>query len=77
MSFRHVVDAADGLQILTVAANILNNQSRTADNVWSSSLGVGLGAINFQRKSQHPGKHLKSRVFNKTFGRPKEEKRET
>jgi len=29
-----------------VAANILNKQSRTADNGWSSSLGVGRGADN-------------------------------
>jgi hypothetical protein len=29
-----------------VAENILNKQSRTADNVWSSSLGVGVGANN-------------------------------
>ena len=29
-----------------VAVNILNEQSRTADKVWSSSLGVGRGANN-------------------------------
>jgi hypothetical protein len=29
-----------------VAANILNKQSRTADEGWSSSLGVGRGANN-------------------------------
>jgi hypothetical protein len=27
-----------------VAANILNEQSRTADNEWSSGLGAGRGA---------------------------------
>ena len=32
--------------IWRVAANILNNQSRTTDKGWSSSLGVGLGANN-------------------------------
>jgi len=32
--------------IWRVAANILNKQSRTADEVWSSSLGVGRGANN-------------------------------
>jgi len=31
----------------TVAANILNKQSRTADEGWSSSLGFGRGANNF------------------------------
>jgi len=30
--------------IWRVAANTLNKQSRTADKVWSSSLGVGRGA---------------------------------
>jgi len=32
--------------IRSVAANILNKQSRTADTGWSSSLGVGRGANN-------------------------------
>ena len=32
--------------ILRVAANVLNKQSRTADEGWSSSLGVGRGANN-------------------------------
>jgi hypothetical protein len=30
--------------IWRVAANILNKKSRTADKLWSSSLGVGRGA---------------------------------
>jgi hypothetical protein len=34
------------LRVRRVAANILNKQSRTADNGWSSSLGVGRGADN-------------------------------
>ena len=34
-----------------VAANILNKQSRTADEGWSSSLGVGRGANNPSRKT--------------------------
>jgi hypothetical protein len=37
-----VADGGDGLQIRRVTANILNEQSRTADKGWSSSLGVGL-----------------------------------
>jgi len=32
--------------IRSVAANKLNKQSRTADEGWSSSLGVGRGAYN-------------------------------
>jgi hypothetical protein len=34
-------DGGDGLQIRGVAANILNKQSRTADNWWCSSLVAG------------------------------------
>jgi hypothetical protein len=41
-----VADGGDGLQIWSVAANVLNKQSRTADRGWSSSLGVGRGANN-------------------------------
>jgi hypothetical protein len=33
-------------RIRTVAASILNKQSRTADKEWSSSLGVERGADN-------------------------------
>ena len=33
--------------IWSVAANILNKQSRTADKGWSYSLGVGQGVDNF------------------------------
>ena len=40
---------ADGgmAPIWRIAVNILNKQLRTADNGWSSSLGVGRGASNF------------------------------
>jgi hypothetical protein len=41
-----VADGEDGLQIWRVAANILNKQSRTANNGWWSSLGVGRGFNN-------------------------------
>jgi hypothetical protein len=34
----------NGFQILRVAANILNNQSRTADKEWSPRLEIGRGA---------------------------------
>jgi hypothetical protein len=36
----------ESVQIRRIAANILNKQSRTADNGWSSRLGVGRGANN-------------------------------
>jgi len=34
-----------GLQMWRVAVNILDKQLRTADKVWSSSLGVSVWAI--------------------------------
>jgi hypothetical protein len=46
MSCPQVADGADGLQILRVAANILNRQLQTVDRGWFSSLGVGWGANN-------------------------------
>jgi hypothetical protein len=42
-------DAGDSLQIHSVAVNILNKQLQTADEEWSSSLGVGLTA--YQNKN--------------------------
>jgi hypothetical protein len=41
-----VADGGDGLQIRSVAANILNKQPRTANKGFSSSLGVGREANN-------------------------------
>jgi hypothetical protein len=41
-----VADGGKSLQILSVAANILNEQPRTADKGQSSSLGVGREAKN-------------------------------
>jgi hypothetical protein len=46
MAHPQVADGGEGLQTWRVAANILNKQTRTADNVWSSSLGVRRGANN-------------------------------
>jgi hypothetical protein len=46
MARAQVADGGNGLQIWSVAANILNKQSRTADKGWSSSLSVGRGANN-------------------------------
>jgi hypothetical protein len=42
MARPQVADGGDGLQIWTVAANILNKQWRTADKVWSSNWGLGV-----------------------------------
>jgi hypothetical protein len=36
-----IADEGDALQICRTAANILNNESRTADKGWSSGLEVG------------------------------------
>jgi hypothetical protein len=47
MAHPQVADGGEAPQIWRVAANILNKQSRTADKGWSSSLGIGRGAINF------------------------------
>jgi hypothetical protein len=46
MARPQVADRGDGLQVWTVASNILNKQSRTADRGWPSSLGVGRGSNN-------------------------------
>jgi hypothetical protein len=40
-----VADGGKGLQIWRVAANILNEQWRTAEKGWSSSLVIGRGTI--------------------------------
>jgi len=47
MARYRVAGGGDGLQIWIVAANILNKQSRTANNGWSSILVGGRGANNF------------------------------
>jgi hypothetical protein len=39
-------DGGDGLQMRSVAEDTLNKQSWSADNGWSSSLGVGRGVNN-------------------------------
>jgi hypothetical protein len=46
MAHPQVVDGGEALQIWREAANILNKQSRTDDNGWTSSLEVGRGANN-------------------------------
>jgi hypothetical protein len=50
MSPRHVASSGclweDSISIWSVAVNIFNKQSRTADSGWSSSLVVGIGANN-------------------------------
>jgi hypothetical protein len=52
MARTQVADRGDGLQIWSVAANILNKQSLTADRGWPSSLGVVQRANNPHRKTQ-------------------------
>jgi hypothetical protein len=42
-----VADGGDDLQILRIAVNILNKQSKGADKGWSSSLGLGRGIFMF------------------------------
>jgi hypothetical protein len=42
-----VADGGDIIQVWRVAENILNKQSRTAEKVWSSSLGVERGLNNY------------------------------
>jgi hypothetical protein len=41
MARPQVADGGDALHTWRVAANMLNKQSRTAENGWSSSLEVG------------------------------------
>ena len=44
---RHLVaEEGDGVQIRRVDANIVHKQSRRADTVWSSRLGIRRDAIN-------------------------------
>jgi hypothetical protein len=46
MARPRVGDGRDGLQHWSLAANILNKQTRTNDKEWSSNLGVARGANN-------------------------------
>lgn len=46
-----VSDRGNCLQIWMADANILNKVSRTADEGWPSSLGVGCGTNNYYRKN--------------------------
>jgi hypothetical protein len=50
---RPQVADGEGCQIWRVPENILNKQSRRAERGWSSSLGIGLGANNPQRKTSN------------------------
>jgi hypothetical protein len=49
MARPQAVDGGDALEVWRVAAKILK-QSRTADNGWPSSLGVGVGLTTPRRK---------------------------
>jgi hypothetical protein len=50
MARPQVEDGRDALQAWREAANILNKQSRTADNGWSFSLEVGRVATPHRKK---------------------------
>jgi hypothetical protein len=47
-----VVVRGDGLWIWRVAANILNKQSRTADEGWSSNSRLGMGLTTPRQKNK-------------------------
>jgi hypothetical protein len=67
MTRPQVADGGDGLQIWRVAANILNKQSRTANNWWSSNLGLGEGITPRRKRNEmlHTASHL-GRLFGTT-----------
>jgi hypothetical protein len=50
MAHPWVAGGGDGLQICTVATNLLNKQLQTADKEWSSSLRLGDGLTTTRRK---------------------------
>jgi hypothetical protein len=52
MAHTQIEDGGDALQIWSVAANILNKQSRTADKEWSSRLEFGHGVTIPHRKKE-------------------------
>jgi hypothetical protein len=52
MALSRAADGGDGLLLWRVAANILNKQSRTAENWWSSSFRVGRGINNYSTKGK-------------------------
>ena len=64
--------------IWRAAPNILNKQSRTADNERSSSLGLGEVLTTPHRKTYHVTKHLQRKPGNWTENlvRPKQRKRD-
>jgi hypothetical protein len=60
----------NGLQLCMLAANILNNQPRTNDKGWSSSMRVGL--TNLHRKKLTCTKTSKEpRTWKEPLGRPR------
>jgi hypothetical protein len=76
MARPQVADGRDTLQILRVAANILNKESRTADKGWFSSLGFGVGLTTARRKNKLFTKdHKKPRTWTDSLDkRPKRKK---
>jgi len=58
-----------GFQIWRLAANVLNMQSQTADNMWSSIWGVGEGLTTTHRKTYQVTKHFtRPRMWRKNIG---------
>jgi hypothetical protein len=69
MARSRVADGADGLQIWRVAVNLLNKQSQTANEMWSSSFEVGRRA-----NSSSPKKQLVTKCYTGSLERPKQRK---
>jgi len=69
-----VADGRDGLQTWRVATHILNEQSRTADKGWSSSLGVGRGVNSSQQQKKRlvTKCYTGPRILTDTFERPRQ-----
>jgi hypothetical protein len=59
MACPQIADGGDAVRVWRVAVNILNKQSRTADNGWSSSLGLGMGLTTPHRKKNKRQKKTK------------------
>jgi hypothetical protein len=69
------VDGGDSIQVWRVAANIVNNQSRTAHKGWFSSVGVGEkltphhNEISYEMLHKPTGLELsRQRKMDMTFG---------
>ncbi|KAJ4452239.1 hypothetical protein ANN_03757 [Periplaneta americana] len=81
MARPQVADRGDCLQIWRIVVNILNKQSLTADEGWSSSLGVGRRANNpspcetwtLTLREEHRLRVFENKVLRKIFGAKRDE----